>query len=137
MAEAVFKHLVDRKGLSGQFEVASAGTGFWHAGEPPHPGTRRVLALHDIACSGRARQVTPADLQRSDWIVAMDDENYRDLLALGAPAGKLVRLADYVQDPDVREVPDPYYTGGFERVYEIVSEGCERLLAAILQESAA
>ncbi|MGC8667849.1 MAG: low molecular weight protein-tyrosine-phosphatase [Chthonomonadales bacterium] len=136
MAEAVFRHMVNQEGLAGEFEIDSAGTGFWHVGEPPHPGTRNVLASHGIACSGRARQVSPKDLEYFDWVVAMDDENYQDLVAMGRPRGRLVRLADYVRTPGVDGVPDPYYTGGFDRVFEIVWDGCRGLLEAILQEAA-
>jgi len=135
MAEAVFRHLLEQAGLADDFEVDSAGTGFWHVGEPAHPGTRRVLEEHGIACTSRARLVTPADLEHFDWIVAMDRQNYSDLLALGKPRGRLVLLSEFMRDGKVEDVPDPYYTGGFERVYEIVNEGCKGLLAAILREN--
>lgn len=54
MAEAVFRHLVNERGLDGQIVVDSAGTGSWHVGEPPHEGTRRILSENDIDYSASA-----------------------------------------------------------------------------------
>ncbi|HEY8414844.1 MAG TPA: low molecular weight protein-tyrosine-phosphatase, partial [Thermaerobacter sp.] len=80
MAEAVFRQLVREAGLDGLVEVDSAGTGDWHAGEPPHEGTRRVLEREGIDYSGiRARQLTAADGERFDYIIAMDATNEREI----------------------------------------------------------
>jgi len=132
MAEAVFQQMVEEAGLSGQIEVDSAGTGSWHVGERAHPGTRRILAQHGIQYNGRARQVTAADMAGPDvWIVAMDGENLRDLERRYGRRARTVRLLDYAANTPERDVPDPYYTGNFAYVYQLVSDGCRGLLAAI------
>jgi protein-tyrosine phosphatase len=134
MAEAVFQQMVDQAGLKEEILVDSAGTGSWHEGEKAHPGTRRVLANHDIAYNGRARQTRPADFaDPNQWVVAMDQSNVDDLRRYGK-IPHLHRLLDFAAQTDVRNVPDPYYTGNFEYVYQLVADGCQGLLAAIRQE---
>jgi protein-tyrosine phosphatase len=139
MAEAVFRHKVKEAGLEDRIQVDSAGTGDWHVGQPPHAGTRKLLDTKRIPWNGiAARQVTKEDLRKFDYVVAMDNSNLRNLRALaGGLAGsetKLCLLTDFVPDARVADVPDPYYTGNFEEVYELVNAGCEALLARIKAE---
>ena len=132
MAEAVFQQMVDEAGLSDQIMVDSAGTGSWHIGERAHPGTRRILAQHGIDYDGRARRVRPSDLNGTKkYIVAMDQANIRDLRAFGESKMQIYRLLDFASNSDVRDVPDPYYSGNFEYVYQLVEDGCRGLLAKI------
>jgi protein-tyrosine phosphatase len=67
MAEAVFQHMVNENGLSGEIQVDSAGTGTWHIGETAHRGTLRVLKQHNIPYDGRARHFIDTDLDRFDY----------------------------------------------------------------------
>ncbi len=134
MAEAVFQHLIEQEGLKDQFDIDSAGTSDYHEGQRPHRGTLRVLELHGIPCRGRSRLLTRADLEQYDYIVAMDDENYADIQAMGKPKGTLTRLLDYAPDQPVREVPDPYYNNAFEEVYRLVTQGARGLLDHIRRE---
>lgn len=137
MAEAVFQQRVDEAGLASQFEVDSAGTGGWHAGEPAHRGTQAVLHRHGIAYTGRARQVQPADLQRYDYVIAMDADNIADLRRMdwgGALDGKLHQLLEFAPAGYPRDVPDPYYNGRFDEVYELVDAGAAGLLDFVRAE---
>jgi protein-tyrosine phosphatase len=137
MAEAVFQQQVKDAGLADQFQVDSAGTGRWHVGEPPHRGTREVLRRHGIPYQGRAHQVTTADLQAADYIVAMDSSNMEDLRWIdrqGHLDGKLYRLLDFAPPGSPTNVPDPYYEGNFDYVYQLVDAGASGLLAHIRQE---
>ncbi|RRJ64122.1 low molecular weight phosphotyrosine protein phosphatase [Paenibacillus oralis] len=139
MAEAVFRHLVAEAELSGRFRIDSAGTGSWHTGNPPHHGTRRILDQYGISYEGlRARQVAPADFSDFDYIIAMDNQNERDLKSLARQAdAQILKLLDLVPESTVKEVPDPYYTGNFEEVYEMVQQGCRALLERIRREALA
>ena len=135
MAEAVFQNLVHQAGLSDQFVVDSAGTGSWHVGERAHPGTRKVLKQHDIQYSGQARQVRPADMADDQaYIIAMDANNLNDLRSRYGDHPRLYRLLDFASQTEVRDVPDPYYTGSFDFVYELVEDGAKNLLATIRQQ---
>ena len=135
MAEAIFRDLVNRAELSDRFEVRSAGTGNWHAGERPHRGTREVLFRHGIDPNGLiAKQVTARDLEEADYIVAMDNENVSDLRSFGADPAKVSRLLDYADGLNVKDVPDPYYDGRFELVFELARIGSEGLLEKIRKD---
>lgn len=136
MAEAVFRRLVEEAGLASRFEIDSAGTGSWHVGEPAHSGTRRILARHQIAYHGRARQVTPADMAATDtYIISMDESNVRDLERRYGRHPRLFRLLAFAPETGERNVPDPYYTDNFETVYRLVLDGCRGLLRHICQEN--
>jgi protein-tyrosine phosphatase len=135
MAEAVFRHLVAQAGLSDRIHADSAGTGAWHVGEPPHHGTRRVLRERGISYTHSARLVTPADLRHFDYIIALDSENLADLRAMVRDATRQPRLLlDYAPAAGLHNVPDPYYSGRFDEVYELVEQGCRGLLERIVAE---
>jgi len=135
MAEAVFRHKVTQAGLADRVEVDSAGTGYWHVGEPPHRGTRRTLDEKGVSYAGMsARQMEVADLDLFDYILTMDETNYADVRSLG-PSHAVVRpLLSYAPELGLTEVPDPYYTGGFEGVYQLVDRACDILLATICRD---
>lgn len=134
------RRLVAEAGLEGEIEVDSAGTAGWHAGDPPDPRAVAAAGSRGTAVGGRGRQVTVADLERFDLLVAMDRSNRDDLLELAsdAAARSRVRLLrdGHGEDPDV---PDPYYGGadGFDEVLDIVERCCARLLAEVRGEPAA
>ncbi|HSH74810.1 MAG TPA: low molecular weight protein-tyrosine-phosphatase [Longimicrobiales bacterium] len=136
LAENVFRHLVREAGLDSRFEVDSAGTGSWHIGESPDARATMVARNHGIELEGRARQVTPDDLRRFDYVLAMDRDNLRSLERLAGARDvsadiRLLRHYDPQEGGD--EVPDPYYGGasGFENVFEIVKRSCQGLLAEL------
>ena len=134
MAEAVFRHRVRAAGLESAIEADSAGTGDWHVGKPAHEGTRRLLETNAIPCDHCARQIVPSDLDTFDYVVTMDEANLREVRSLGGGSAHIAPLMDYAAELGVREVPDPYYTGGFEEVYRLVDAACAGLLRAIRQE---
>lgn len=139
MAEAIFAHLVAEAKLDDQIACDSAGTGDWHSGQPAHAGTLRVLRKHGITdYEGAARALEASDFKRFDYIVAMDDDHLHDVTYLnrrfGNGAVKIARLLDYAPQVPEREVPDPYYTGEFDRVYQLAVEGARGLLAQIRRD---
>jgi protein-tyrosine phosphatase len=137
MAEAVFIDMVEKEGLAGQFHIDSAGTGPWHVGDPAHRGTRRVLADHGIRSDSIARQVNARDLSHANYLVAMDRSHVSEMryMARGAELdGRLLLLLDFAENTRVKDVPDPYYSGNFEEVYRLVTDGCRGLLAHIRAE---
>ncbi|WP_174615943.1 low molecular weight protein-tyrosine-phosphatase [Virgibacillus ihumii] len=137
MAEAVFRNLVQQDNLSDKITVDSAGIGHWHSGEPPHKGTRDMLdKLHISYKDMKARQVHSTDWRDFDYIIAMDDQNIRDLRNINDEMSEvtIAKLMDFVKDPDNENVPDPYFTGNFDYTYELVSKGCNGLLDNIKKE---
>jgi protein-tyrosine phosphatase len=135
-AEAVFRELARREAPDLAVEVDSAGTHGFHAGSAPDEraiaaARRRGFDMTEL----RARVVTPADFERFDLVLAMDEQNYRQLRHI-APAAQRERvhlLLDFAPQLQRRDVPDPYYGGatGFEEVLDLVEEAARGLLAAL------
>lgn len=134
MAEAVFRDLIIRDGLEQRITVDSAGTGDWHVGHPPHEGTREVLNRYAISYKGmKARQLSVQDGGGFDLIVAMDTRNEQDIrekLGLSAKA-EIIRFLLLLPEKGMADVPDPYYSGNFDEVYEMVKDGCVKLLEKV------
>ena len=107
--------------------VDSAGTGSWHIGEPPCVNSIKVAKKHGIDISDlRARQVRKEDFKRFDLIVALDRQNKKDLLRLGAKNVRLLGEFGY----NGEDVPDPYYFNdfeGFEMVFKMIKKCVENL----------
>ncbi|WP_168122652.1 low molecular weight protein-tyrosine-phosphatase [Paenibacillus sp. HB172176] len=140
MAEAVMRHLVEQEGLDGQIRVDSAGTGDWHLGSIPHEGTRKVLQRHHISYENmKARLVIPEDKEAFQYILCMDHKNLKDVRRIfnlndeqaSNGSTKLMTFMNLLPDSGVDEVPDPYYDGRFDYVFELVEQGCKALLEQI------
>lgn len=138
MAEAVFRAKTQAehiRKLGVAIEVESCGTGDWNVGQPPHVGTRKLLDAKQISYVGqRAKQLKVEQILAYDYIVAMDRFNVADLKAMGVPESRIELLTDYVPSKLGEDVPDPYYTGNFEYVYELIDEATDRLLDRIIGE---
>ena len=136
-AEGVVRRLVRERGLEEQVELDSAGTGGWHVGAPPDRRATAAAAARGTTLEGAARRFDAArDFDDFDLILAMDEENRRDVVAL-APSGEArakVRLFREFDPAAVEagdlEVPDPYYGGddGFDHVLDLVERAAEGLL---------
>ena len=130
LAEAAFRLEAARLGLT--VTADSAGTGDWHAGNPPDHRAQAVALRRGIDISTyRARQVTRQDFHRFTHILALDLRNLADLKALrpaGAPA-ELGLLLDHVAGREGQAVADPYYgdEAGFEVTWADVSAAAEAL----------
>jgi protein-tyrosine phosphatase len=134
MAQGVFEDVARREGLDDEITVDSAGThGFYTAGEPPDPLAQDSVLSRGIDISGqRARLLDPEDCGRFDYVLTMDEQNYRVVSAL-CQGGPVVRpFLDYASGPET-EVPDPYGGGsaGFEHALNLIEEASEGLLDEI------
>jgi protein-tyrosine phosphatase len=127
------RHLVAAAGLDDRVTLDSAGTGHWHVGELADPRTRTAAANRGIEISHRARQLTAADLERFDLVLAMDRDNLaairRMLGGRDTPLVGLLRAFD-ASAPDDAEVPDPYAGGpaGFDHVLDLCERACRGLV---------
>ena len=129
MAEFLMKALVAEKGLSEQFEIASAATSSDEIGNPVYPPVAALLRERGISCKGKtARQLRRGDYECYDYIIGMDGANRRNMLRLfgGDPKGKVSLLLDFTDHP--RDVADPWYTRDFRAAERDIDEGCRALL---------
>lgn len=139
-AEAVFRKLVDRAGLTEEFEIDSAGTESFHVGEG---ADRRAIECatargYDLA-KHIARQISASDFERYDRILAMDWNNINELkrMAPAAYSQKPELLMRYSTSYDVSIVPDPYYgnSDGFKRVLLYCEDACHGLLSTLVNQN--
>jgi protein-tyrosine phosphatase len=134
LAQGVFEKVARREGLEEQVFVDSAGTGAWHVGSPPDERAQRSAGLRGLDLSfQRARRITPEDCETFDYILTMDEDNYRAVASLCRGSAVVRPFLDFAPDSPQKEVPDPYYGGpnGFEHVLDLVEEASEGLLEDI------
>jgi protein-tyrosine phosphatase len=134
MAEGVMRHLAHASGS--KLQLDSAGTGGWHAGEPPDHRAQAAMRRRGMDISDlRARQARPDDFERFDLLLAMDADNLRELrrMAPAADAHRAKLIMDFAPDHHSREVPDPYYGGdeGFDAVGDMLEAACRGVLDTI------
>jgi protein-tyrosine phosphatase len=138
-AEGVFRKLVQQEQLLEFIEIDSAGTHAYHIGEAPDARAQQAAARRGIDLSQlRGRKATPTDIETFDYVLAMDRDNYENLLAISPDhLSSRVRLfLEFATNRPEEEVPDPYFggSGGFERVLDMVEEAAEGLLADIRRQ---
>ena len=131
-AEATFRKLVIDRELDDRITCDSAGTIDQHEGNSPDPRMQKAASARGIRTGGAARKANSNDFSDANLLLTMDNFNFTELNKL-APNDlgkkKIQRFCDYVGG-NVTEVPDPYYGGasGFEKVLDLLEEGCETLL---------
>lgn len=139
-AENIMNHLLKTHELTHRFSCDSAGTSSYHIGSPPDRRMAAAARMQGITLQGQARQFQVEDFERFDWILAMDNSNYRDILRLDLQKRyhhKVRKICDFCRHHPDTEVPDPYYGGdeGFRYVIDLLADACEGFLDFLLQES--
>ena len=133
LAEAVFDHIAKEEGLSSSFKSDSCGTGGYHVGADPDPRSQEIAKRKGVPMDHKARKFSTADYDNFDYILAMDDQNYQDIVAATGhehPGLYLMRDFDELAGED-KDVPDPYYGGreGFTRVYDMLERSNRAFIA--------
>ena len=132
-AQGVFEARLAERGLQHAYRVDSAGTGGYHAGEPPDRRAQAAARRRGYDISGqRARAVRDGDFHEYDLILAMDRSNLANLLQR-APANCRAQVRLFMAGAEgwPQEVPDPYFGGeqGFEQVLDMLEAASDALLA--------
>ena len=137
-AEAIFKSLLQQKGLTDAFIVDSAGTGSWHIGKKADSRMRIAAERRDISILSRARQITSKDFDQFNYILAMDDSNFRNIQDLKNRTtttnfASIKKIQDFRSVFNEQEVPDPYFGGdeGFDHVLDILEDSINGFLESI------
>jgi protein-tyrosine phosphatase len=110
MAEKMFAHQIEERGLADVVRVTSAGTGSWHVGAPAHERTGHVLREHGYPTVHRAAQLDVEHIA-ADMVIAMGRNHVRILRDLGVPATRIrmMRSFDPRSAAHPLDVEDPYY----------------------------
>ena len=135
LAEGVFRRKVELAGLGDRITVDSAGTNPPGEGGAPHPLSCAVARRNDVEIEYlRSRRFTPADFDRFDRIVVMDEMNRRDVLRSGRDESDRAKVR-LLRDGD-GEVADPIFGGEdeYETAYAQIDEACDLLLAEVSRE---
>ena len=136
-AHGVFQQLVSQSNLDEFILIDSAGTHDYHIGKSPDKRATAAAAKRDYDLSRlRARHVTSSDFQEFDYVLAMDNENYSDLVAQcdARDENKISLFLQHATRSKVNEVPDPYYGGahGFETVLDLVEDASAGFLQFLI-----
>jgi len=137
-AEGSFRSIVSKQGLSESFEIDSAGTHAYHIGNPPDTRSQQTARKHHIDLSNqRARQVHESDFYYYDYIIAMDMDNIEILKSISPTdsQSQIKLLLDYLPDARLQSVPDPYYEGKFDEVFEMIYAACTSFLENIVKKA--
>ena len=137
-AEGIFRSIVLKQELSDFFEIDSAGTHAYHIGNPPDSRSQKTARKHGVDLSNqRARKVHESDFFYYDYIIAMDTDNIEILRSI-CPANsqsQIKLLLDYLPNPSFPSVPDPYFGGKFDEVFEMVHTACTSFLENLVKKA--
>lgn len=132
LAEGILQKKSDKAGLN--WQVDSAGTANYHAGEAPHHLSQKVAKMNGIDIGKQAcRQFKKTDFEAFDRIYVMDKSNYQDVKRLAGDyfdARKIDLILNELYPGENREVPDPWYGGiqDFKEVFIMLDKACERIV---------
>jgi len=137
-AEGSFRSIVLKQELSDFFEIDSAGTHAYHIGNPPDSRSQQTARKYGIDLSNqKARQVHEIDFYYYDYIIAMDTDNIQILRSI-RPAdsqSQIKLLLDYLPDTSFQSVPDPYFEGKFDEVFEMIYAACASFLENLVKKA--
>jgi protein-tyrosine phosphatase len=140
LAEAIFKHKLKERKLEDFIFADSCGTANYHVGDTPDPRTIANALKNGVVIDHCGRQLSAQDINDFDYILAMDNSNYRNILKIietGNDDTKVRLMREY--DPlEKGEVPDPYYGGekGFQDVFDILNRTIDAFLDHLEKKNA-
>jgi len=142
-AHGVMQNLVEQHGLVDQFKIESAGTHAYHVGELSDKRSRATAINNGVDMEYiRARKISINDYDEFDYILAMDEDNL-ELINYYAPQNHRAKIAMFLSFANSANlssqsiVPDPYYGSddGFDQIFDLVTLGCQALLAAMIKRN--
>lgn len=136
-AEGMMREVVKEHHVSRQWEIDSAGTASYHAGDLPDSRMRTHALRRGLTLDHICRKIKPHDFEKFDLIIGMDDANISDLID-AAPSPemekKVMKMADFFSpNCSYDYVPDPYYEGseGFELVLDLLADATLNLFDTV------
>jgi protein-tyrosine phosphatase len=131
-AQAVMQSIIAQAELSDRFEIDSAGTASYHIGKGPDARMIAAGVKRGLRFTSVAKAFTSGHSKSRDLIIAMDRDNYRDILAISGvtDSPQICLFSKFLDESWPTDVPDPYYGGesGFEYVLDMLQAGCPKIL---------
>lgn len=139
LAMNIFIHEVRNRGLERYFSVDSCGTSNYHIGASPDPRTIENARKNGMEIHHSARQLEPKDLEKFDYVLAMDKNNLAGIQQLdrnNEHVEKIFLMRDFDPKGKGMEVPDPYFGGeqGFQNVFEVLKRSINNFLDTIVEK---
>jgi protein-tyrosine phosphatase len=139
-AEGVFAKLIKDNRVDQYFVIDSAGTHAYHIGDAPDLRSQKAASDRGVELAHlRARRVSREDFESFDFVLAMDTDNYVNLMAIcpDPHKHKVQYFLDFAPQLGARDVPDPYYGGkyGFEKVLDMIEAASSGFLAHVQKTS--
>lgn len=136
MAEAIFRSLVVKEGLSEKFVIDSAGTAGYHIGKCPDDRTIKTCKKYGVYVDHFCKQISDKDLDYYDFVIAMDLENLKNIKRLVTDqeqSKKVFLMREFSEPGQMLIVDDPYYGNitDFEETFKILTSSCTSLLNKI------
>jgi len=137
LAEEILKSKVDQSKVF----VDSAGTGDYHIDDAPDPRSIAIAKKNNLDITyQRGRQFQAEDFEKFDRIYVMDNSNFKDVISLAKnddDRAKVQLILDEIFPAENVDVPDPYFGGdhGFENVYQMLDEACEKIATQLKEEN--
>ncbi|MCQ2450816.1 MAG: low molecular weight phosphotyrosine protein phosphatase [Clostridia bacterium] len=128
MAEILFKHIANSKGLQNEFTVSSSATSYEEIGNPIYPPAKRILKENGIPFDEHyAVKLKSEDYDKYDLFIVMDENNLFNIRRIfpADPKNKIRKLLSF--DGTNADVSDPYYSGDFNRTYKDILRGVTAL----------
>jgi protein-tyrosine phosphatase len=140
LAENMFRHLAQERGVGEKYLLDSAGTSAYHVGELPDHRMRQVAQEKGFQYTGKARQYRRDEFDQHDLIIVMDRSNLQILSSWASTEEekKIHMMREFDPQGSARlDVPDPYYGGldVFDKTFEIVKRSCQGLLEVLESET--
>ncbi len=139
-AEALFIKKIKEKQIEDRFLVDSAGTGSWHVGKSSDLRMRLAAKNRKIDITSKARKINKNDFQKFNYILTMDDSNYRNVMSLKNRESysgncEVRKIQEFAHSFYEKEVPDPYFGGeeGFDYVLDILTDSIAGFLDHIFK----
>lgn len=132
MAEFIMKDIVKRNGCESNFVIDSCATSREEIGNDMYPPAKAELDRRGVEYRPRAaRQMRHCDYDGYDFIVAMDNQNLRNMKQFVGddPEHKVSLMMSHAGED--RGVADPWYTGDFSKTYRDLRNACEALFRRI------
>ena len=125
LAEGAMQQLAKENGLN--WQIDSAGTGSWHIGKNPDRRSVSVARKYGVDISSQVcRLFDVSDFDNFDLILAMDNNNLRDILSMARNDDDAKKVRLFLGD---KVVPDPYYDDAlFEPVFKLIVAGCKEII---------
>lgn len=137
MAQGIMEAKLKDKKLEG-WVVDSAGTSGWHDGEKPDHRAIRTSLTNGIDISQQqSRKITKDDLDYFDYIFAMDSSNYQDIVGIcrtETQKSKVHLLLNFKYPEQNMAVPDPYYDGRFDQVFDLIQDAMDDIIGKLIAE---